>query len=267
MATVAPSGADPNRPPRGRRDDEEDEGHRAPPDPRDEGESDHNGDEEEDELLEEVERVLKQSKQKQPKRAKKPRKKVPGPRKATDKKYSKEPRWMQEIRKYQKSDEPIIAYTPGRRIIRNILERWCRLRGISRGTRGLTLRMQEEAIRCLLEALEAYAVSLMEDANLVAKHTKRVTIMPKDIRLALRLRGALSSKKGGNELKGPLSDDEDKEEQRQAREQQQPEEPQPNPILKPRLRPRPPRESGRPIPIVPSNLPPHSHPGARRGQC
>jgi hypothetical protein len=60
--------------------------------------------------------------------------------------------------------------------------------------------MQEEAIRCLLEALEAYAVSLMEDANLVAKHTKRVTIMPRDIRLALRLRGALPSK-GGNELK------------------------------------------------------------------
>jgi hypothetical protein len=69
MATVAPSGADPNRPPRGRRDDEEDEGHQAPPDPQDDEEPDYNGEEEEDELLEEVERVLKQSKQKQPKRA------------------------------------------------------------------------------------------------------------------------------------------------------------------------------------------------------
>ena len=39
------------------------------------------------------------------------------------------------------------------------------------------------------EAAEAYVVSLFEDTNLCAIHAKRVTIMPKDIQLARRLRG------------------------------------------------------------------------------
>ena len=41
----------------------------------------------------------------------------------------------------------------------------------------------------LQEAAEAYLVGLFEDTNLVAIHAKRVTIMPKDIRLARRIRG------------------------------------------------------------------------------
>uniref|UniRef100_A0A8B9Z3N5 Core Histone H2A/H2B/H3 domain-containing protein n=1 Tax=Bos mutus grunniens TaxID=30521 RepID=A0A8B9Z3N5_BOSMU len=39
------------------------------------------------------------------------------------------------------------------------------------------------------EASEAYLVGLFEDANLCAIHAKRVTIMPKDIQLARRIRG------------------------------------------------------------------------------
>ncbi|CAA0807410.1 Histone H3.2 [Striga hermonthica] len=35
----------------------------------------------------------------------------------------------------------------------------------------------------------AYLVGLLEDTNLCAIHTKRVTIMPKDIQLARRIRG------------------------------------------------------------------------------
>lgn len=45
---------------------------------------------------------------------------------------------------------------------------------------------------CLLllqEASEAYLVGLFEDTNLCAIHAKRVTIMPKDIQLARRIRG------------------------------------------------------------------------------
>ena len=38
------------------------------------------------------------------------------------------------------------------------------------------------------EGAEAYLVGLMEDAQLCACHAKRVTVMPKDIKLALRLR-------------------------------------------------------------------------------
>ena len=41
----------------------------------------------------------------------------------------------------------------------------------------------------LQEAAEAYLTGLFEDTNLSAIHAKRVTIMPKDIQLARRLRG------------------------------------------------------------------------------
>ncbi|KAJ9591003.1 hypothetical protein L9F63_027789, partial [Diploptera punctata] len=39
------------------------------------------------------------------------------------------------------------------------------------------------------KASEAYLVGLFEDTNLCAIHAKRVTIMPKDIQLARRIRG------------------------------------------------------------------------------
>jgi len=41
----------------------------------------------------------------------------------------------------------------------------------------------------LQEASEAYLVALFEDTNMAAIHAKRVTIMPKDMILARRLRG------------------------------------------------------------------------------
>jgi histone H3 len=41
----------------------------------------------------------------------------------------------------------------------------------------------------LQEASEAHLVGLFEDANLCAIHGKRVTIMPKDMHLARRIRG------------------------------------------------------------------------------
>ena len=44
----------------------------------------------------------------------------------------------------------------------------------------------------LQEAAEAYLVGLFEDTNLCAIHAKRVTIMPKDIQLARRIRGKRS---------------------------------------------------------------------------
>ena len=42
---------------------------------------------------------------------------------------------------------------------------------------------------CVQEAAEAYLVGLFEDTNLCAIHAKRVTIMPKDMQLARRIRG------------------------------------------------------------------------------
>ena len=50
-------------------------------------------------------------------------------------------------------------------------------------------RFQSTAIAALQEAAENFIVGLFEDVNLLTVHAKRVTIMPRDIRLALRIRG------------------------------------------------------------------------------
>ena len=54
------------------------------------------------------------------------------------------------------------------------------------------LRFQGSSILALQEASEAYIVGLFEDTNLCALHAKRVTIMPKDVQLARRIRGERS---------------------------------------------------------------------------
>ncbi len=53
-------------------------------------------------------------------------------------------------------------------------------------------RFQSHAIAALQEASEAYLISLFEDVNLCAIHAKRVTIFPKDMQLARRIRGERS---------------------------------------------------------------------------
>ena len=51
------------------------------------------------------------------------------------------------------------------------------------------LRFQSLAVLAIQEAAEAFLVTLFESANLCAIHAKRVTIQPKDLRLAMRLKG------------------------------------------------------------------------------
>ena len=51
------------------------------------------------------------------------------------------------------------------------------------------LRFQGSAVQALQEASESYLVGVFEDTNLCAIHAKRVTIMPKDMQLAMRIRG------------------------------------------------------------------------------
>ena len=50
------------------------------------------------------------------------------------------------------------------------------------------LRIQSTALVILQMAAEAYLVSHFEDLGLCAIHAKRVTVMPKDTHLALRIR-------------------------------------------------------------------------------
>ena len=85
---------------------------------------------------------------------------------------------LREIRKYQKSTELLIRKLPFQRLVREIIQDFM-----------CDLRIQSSAVLALQEACEAYLVGLFEDTNLCAIHAKRVTIMPKDIQLARRIRG------------------------------------------------------------------------------
>jgi len=85
---------------------------------------------------------------------------------------------LREIRKYQKSTDLLIRKLPFQRLVRDIASDY-----------KSELRFQASAVLALQEATEAYMVGLFEDTNLCAIHAKRVTIMPKDIQLARRIRG------------------------------------------------------------------------------
>ena len=84
---------------------------------------------------------------------------------------------LREIRKYQKSTELLIRKLPFQRLVREVAQDFKN-----------DLRFQGSAVMALQEAAEAYLVSLFEDTNLCAIHAKRVTIMPRDMQLARRIR-------------------------------------------------------------------------------
>ena len=88
---------------------------------------------------------------------------------------------LREIRRYQKSSELLIPKLPFQRLVREVAQDFKE-----------DVRFQSTAILALQEASEAYLVGLFEDTNLCAIHAKRVTIMPKDIQLARRIRGERS---------------------------------------------------------------------------
>jgi len=88
-------------------------------------------------------------------------------------------RALREIRQYQNSTDLLIRRLPFARLVREIQQ------GLSRQSYS----WQASAILALQEAAEAHLVSLFEDCNLCAIHAKRVTIMPKDMQLARRIRG------------------------------------------------------------------------------
>jgi len=55
------------------------------------------------------------------------------------------------------------------------------------------VRFQAKALLALQEALEAFVVELFEDTFVCAVHAKRVTILPKVMQLARRIRGEWGS--------------------------------------------------------------------------
>jgi histone H3 len=64
-------------------------------------------------------------------------------------------------------------------------------REITNGVAPEPFRWTAEALLALQEATEDFIVHLFEDTNLCAIHARRVTIMPKDLQLARRIRGPI----------------------------------------------------------------------------
>ena len=87
---------------------------------------------------------------------------------------------LREIKKYQKSTDLLLRKLPFARLVREIQQQI---------TGNNELRWQASAILALQEAAEAHLIGLFEDCNLCAIHAKRITIMPKDMSLARRIRG------------------------------------------------------------------------------
>merc|ERR1719252_299021 len=96
-----------------------------------------------------------------------------------------------EIKKLQKGTDLLLRKLPFQRLVREIASE-----------QAQDLMFQSQAMAALQEATEAYMISLFEDCNLCALHTTRVTIQPKDMNLARRIRGDsirfFSKPRGGN---------------------------------------------------------------------
>jgi len=88
---------------------------------------------------------------------------------------------LQEIRRYQRSTDLLLRKLPFARLVREI----------GNMVAPEPFRWTAEALLALQEATESFMVGLFEDCNLCAIHAKRVTIMPKDLQLARRIRGPI----------------------------------------------------------------------------
>jgi histone H3 len=108
-----------------------------------------------------------------------PNEAVPGQGQRKKRRMRPGERALKEIRQYQLSTDLLLRRLPFARLVREIQQ------GLSRQT----YLWQATAILALQEAAEAHLVGLFEDSNLCAIHAKRVTIMPKDMQLARRIRG------------------------------------------------------------------------------
>ncbi|KAM3858552.1 histone H3-like centromeric protein A [Diretmus argenteus] len=88
---------------------------------------------------------------------------------------------LMEIRKYQKSHDLLLRKAPFARLVREVCQ--------NVAGRHTGLRWQVFALLALQEAAEAFLVMLFADANLCTIHAKRVTLFPRDVQLARRIRG------------------------------------------------------------------------------
>uniref|UniRef100_A0A1Q3F1R6 Putative histone H3.3 type 2 n=1 Tax=Culex tarsalis TaxID=7177 RepID=A0A1Q3F1R6_CULTA len=99
------------------------------------------------------------------------RRKAPAPKKA-------QTAALKEIAKLQRHTNPVIPKLAFARLIREILMEYSHRE----------LRITPESLMCLQESAEVFGVQLMEDAYRCTLHRDRITLMPKDMKLAVMLR-------------------------------------------------------------------------------
>lgn len=112
---------------------------------------------------------------------------------------------LKEIRFYQKNTDLLLRKLPFARLVREVQTYFSRKE--FRWQAEAMMALQEAAgniyltsysrfhssrlIRINIYTIESHLVGVFEDANLCTIHAKRVTVMPKDIQLARRIRGPL----------------------------------------------------------------------------
>ena len=95
---------------------------------------------------------------------------------------------LREIRRYQKSTDFLIQKLPFQRMLKDMTHNSLEQLKHMDITKLLAIpRMQVSTVACHQTTSEAKLVELFEDTNLCAIHAKRVTIMEKDLKLAMRI--------------------------------------------------------------------------------
>ena len=90
---------------------------------------------------------------------------------------------LREIRKVQKTTDLLIRKIPFQRVVREIAA------DFRAHSDNQDFKWQATAVLATQTEAEQYVTRLMEDTNEITIHKKHVTIMPKDLQLARRLRG------------------------------------------------------------------------------
>lgn len=80
----------------------------------------------------------------------------------------------------QRSTDLLIPKLPFQRLVREIANDFRE-----------DIRFKSIAVGALQEAVEMHVVGVFEDATLCTLHARRVTLFPRDVRLARRIRGEL----------------------------------------------------------------------------
>ncbi|KAH7432056.1 hypothetical protein KP509_07G005800 [Ceratopteris richardii] len=91
---------------------------------------------------------------------------------------------LREIRRAQKSVGLLIRRLPFMRVVKQISANLCSLMKTSS---FVNVRWQTQALLCLQEAAEDFAIDFMNDAYLCAAHSHRVTLMAKDYVIVSRI--------------------------------------------------------------------------------